>query len=243
MMKIAICDDEPQEIARAEKLLAQYAGEHPQYELKTSTFSTPLELLTVISEKGGLDVLLLDIYMAGMLGTEVAQELRNLGDNAEIIFLTTSKEHALTAFEVDAVKYLVKPYSPQDFFAALDKVMHRITVNKNKAFTLKTSAGITKLSAREVIFTETSKNNYQTIHRAKGEPLLTRMTSLELFELLSQDKSFVKCGVSFNVNLKYVRQISKEAILFDSGEHLLIPHRIYAKLKEDFLCYQLGDTD
>jgi len=232
MLQIAICDDEPQELVRAETLLMQYAGEHNQYELKISTFTAPLELLTAISEKGGFDVLLLDIYMAGMLGTDAARELRSLGDNAEIIFLTTSRQHALTAFEVDAAQYLVKPYSTQDLFAALDKALHR-----------KTSAGITKLSTHEVVFTETSKNNYQTIHVAKGEPLLTRMTSLELFALLSQDKSFVKCGASFNVNLKYIRYISKDVIQFDTGEHLPIPSRIYGKLKEEFLSYQVGDTD
>lgn len=242
MFQIAICDDEPQELMRAEMLLAEYASER-LYDLKISTFAAPLELLTVISEKGAFDVLLLDIYMAGMLGTEVAQKLRNLGDNAEIIFLTTSRQHAIKAFEVDAAKYLVKPYSPQDLYAALDKVLSRITANENKTFTLKTSAGIAKLSTHEVIFTETSKNNYQTIHVTKGGPLLTRTTSSELFALLSQDKAFVQCGASFNVNLKYVRYISKDTIQFDTGEHLPIPSRVYAKLKDAFLSYQMGCAD
>lgn len=243
MLQIAICDDEPLELARAETLLMQYVREHNQYELKISTYSAPLELLTVSSEKGGFDVLLLDIYMAGMLGTDAARELRSLGDKAEIIFLTTSRQHALTAFEVDAAQYLVKPYSSQDLFAALDKVLDRIAGNENKTFTLKTSTGITRLSTHEVVYTETSKNNYQTIHVAKGEQQLTRMTSLELFVLLSQDKSFVKCGASFNVNLKYVRYISKDMIQFDTGEYLPIPSRVYGKLKDEFLSYQVGDTD
>jgi len=243
MLQIAICDDESQELVRAEALLMQYVGEHNQYELKISTFTAPLELLTAISQKGGFDVLLLDIYMAGMLGTDAARELRSLGDTVEIIFLTSSRQHALTAFEVDAAQYLVKPYAAQNLFAALDKVLHRIAENENKTFTLKTSAGITKLSTHEVVYTETSKNNYQTIHVVKGEPLLTRITSLELFVLLSQDKSFVKCGASFNVNLKYVRYISKDMIQFDTGKYLPIPSRVYGKLKDEFLSYQVGDTN
>lgn len=241
-MKIAICDDEPQELIHAEKLIVQYANEHIQYDIKISTFSASLELLTFISNNGGFDVLLLDIYMTGLLGTEAARELRNLGDNVEIIFLTTSRHHALTAFEVDAANYLAKPYRSQDLFTALDKVIRRITVNEKKTFTLKTTAGLTKLSTHEVIFTETSKNNYQTIYVAKCQPLLTRMTSSDLFALLSQDKSFVKCGASFNVNLKYVRYISKDAILLDTGERLPIPSRVYSKLKNAFLNYQVSDV-
>jgi len=243
MIKIAICDDEPQELVHEAELLIQYAGEHYEYQLKISTFSSPLEMLSVISEKGSFDILLLDVYMAGMLGTEAARELRALGDNAEIIFLTTSKEHALTAFEVDAAKYLVKPYSVQDFFAAMDKVMKRIAVNESRIFTIKTAQGITKLATHEVVFTETNKNNYQTIHTVQGKTLTVRMTSTELFELLAQDPSFVKCGAAFNINLKYIRQISRETILFDTGQRLYIPYRIYPQLKEEFLCYQLSDSD
>ena len=44
--------------------------------MKADFFSAPLELLTYISENGGFDVLLLDVYLPGILGTDAAQELR-----------------------------------------------------------------------------------------------------------------------------------------------------------------------
>jgi DNA-binding LytR/AlgR family response regulator len=66
-----------------------------------------------------------------------------------------------------------------------------------------------------------------------------RMTASELFELLSQNKFFVRCGVSINLNLKYIRQISKDYITFDTGEHLAYPYRAYQKLKEAFLRFQM----
>jgi len=243
MFEIAICDDEMVDLSNAERLLFQYANEHGEYKMNINTFFSPIEMLYHISEKGGFDFLILDVYMIGMLGTEVAQELRRLGDRVEIIFVTSSKVHAIEAFEVDAAKYLVKPYSDKDFFVAVDKVMNRIAVNLSKTFTIKTAEGIVKIATHEVVFTETSKNNYQTIYRIKGSPLLTRMTAGELFERLAIDKSFVRCGVSFNINLKYIRQISKDSVIFDTYESLHIPYRAYAQLKADFLSYQLGDTE
>jgi len=90
MIRIAICDDERQELERAHSFLKVYSQEHPQYEIEIVAFSAPLELLSYVAEQaqGCFHVYLLDVYMAGMLGTEAAQELRQLDNKGEIIFLT-----------------------------------------------------------------------------------------------------------------------------------------------------------
>jgi len=239
MVSIAICDDELQEIERAHNFLERYLQEHPQYEITIHSFSAPLELLSYVAEHGGFDILLLDIYMPGMLGTDAARELRNLGDDCEIIFLTTSREHAIDAFEVDAAQYLVKPYVESQIFAALDKLIMRQNVERREMIILKTSEGITRIAPRNVVFTETGRNNYQIIHTIQGKKLEVRMTASELFEMFSQNKFFVRCGASINLNLKYIRQISKDTITFDTGEHLAYPYRSYQKLKEAFLRFQM----
>jgi len=243
MIRIAICDDEPQELEKAGSLLTKYAFEHPQYEIKISYFFAPFELLANIEEHGGFDVLLLDVYLAGMLGTETARELRHLGYDGEIIFITRSREHSLTAFEVDAAQYLIKPYNEDRIFAALDKVIRHINVERRDVITLKTSDGITRLAPRDVVFTETGRKNCQIIHTVQGKKLEVRMKASEIFELLSQNKFFVRCGVSINLNLKYIRQISKDTIIFDTGEHLAYPYRAYQKLREEFLRFQMSTED
>lgn len=239
MINIAICDDEPQELTNAQELLIKYAHEHPQYDIKTCSFIAPLELLSYVAEQGGFDVLLLDVYMAGMLGTDAARELRHLEDGVEIIFLTTSRDHALDAFEVDAAQYLVKPYTEDGLFAALDKIISRMNADQQNIITLKTPDGITRLTPRDVVFTETGRKNYQIIHTIQGKKLEVRMTASELFELLAQDKYFVRCGASLSLNLKYIRQISKDAIFFDTGERTPYPYRTYQKLKKEFLRFQM----
>lgn len=243
MIRIAICDDEPKELEKAVSLLTKYALEHPQYEIEISSFFAPFELLSHMEEKGGFDVLLLDVYMAGMLGTETARELRKHGYEGEIIFITTSRDHSLTAFEVDAAQYLIKPYDENRIFAALDKVIRHINVERRDVITLKTSEGITRFAPRDVVFTETGRKNYQIIHTVQGKKLEVRMKSSEIFELLSPNKFFIRCGASINLNLKYIRQISKDTITFDTGEHLAYPYRAYPKLKEEFLRFQMSTED
>jgi len=240
MISIAICDDETQELDHAESLLTRYMNENKQYEIKIHSFSAPLELLSYIEEHGGFDLILLDIYMAGILGTDVARELRHFGDDAEIIFLTTSRDHSLDAFEIDAAQYLVKPYAEDSFFSSLNKVIGRINIEQRIVITLKTTDGITRISPRDVVFTETGKNNYQVIHTIQGKKLEIRMTSTEIFDLFSQNKFFVRCGASFNFNLKYIRQISKQTITLDTGDCITYPYRAYTKLKEEFLRFQMN---
>ncbi|SMP38724.1 LytR/AlgR family response regulator transcription factor [Anoxynatronum buryatiense] len=243
MIRIAICDDEDQEIQRAHDFLFKYIQAHSHYEYTIDSFSAPLELVSHVEEHGGFDIFLLDVYMAGMLGTDAARELRQLDAKGEIIFLTTSHDHAIEAFQVDAAQYLVKPYTESEFFKALDKVFHRLKVDRRHLITLKTSEGMVRLFTRDVVFTETGKNNYQIIHTIQGEKIEVRMTATELFELLLPAKFFVRSGVSINVNLKYIRQITKDAIIFDSGEQLAFPYRAYQKLKVAFLSFQMTSDE
>lgn len=240
MIKIAICDDEIQELNRAHDLLVKYKKECTQYEISIVTFSAPLELLYYVENQGGFDVYLLDVYMAGMIGTDAARELRKLDDKGEIIFITTSRHHALDAFEVDAAQYLIKPYTEAAIYVALDKVMKRLKVERRHMITIKTSEGIQRLFIRDVVFTEPGRNNYQVIHTIQGKKSEVRITATELFELLSQTRNFVRCGVSIILNLRYVRQITKEMMIFDSGEQISYPYRAYQNIKNEFLRYQMS---
>ncbi|GAB6110211.1 LytR/AlgR family response regulator transcription factor [Fusibacter bizertensis] len=243
MFKVAICDDETNEIECISRILVKYSDRHPEYNLKIYTFTAPVELLDYISLNGGFDLVILDIYMAGMLGTDVARELRNFGDQCELIFLTSSRDFAIEAFELDAIQYILKPCSEITLTKNLDKLFKRINMQNRQIITLKTSNGIFRLAPRNVIFTETGRNNYQMIHTIHGEKIEVRMTTSELFELLSQNKYFVKCGASINVNLKYVRQITRDTIRFDTGELLNYPYRAHQKLKEQFMSFQMDKDD
>lgn len=243
MISIAICDDDSQEIERVSDLIEGYKNNNPHFDIKMHSFSAPLELLSYVERYGGFDLLILDIYMNGMLGTDAAKALRQMGDQGELIFLTSSRDHAVEAFEVEASQYLIKPYSESSFLGVLDKVIKRITTDGRVDVTLKTSNGLTRLAIRDVVFTETGRNNYQMIHTIQGNKVEVRMTATEIFELLSQNKFFVRCGASINVNLKYIRQISKDSITFDTGEHLAYPYRAYQNLKEAFLRFQMAVED
>ena len=101
LLKIAICDDEKMFCDSAEGMLKLYMEEKAM-PFQADVFNIPSELLDM-TEKGTIyDVYLLDIYMPGVTGMSIATELRNRDIKSPIIFLTSSTDHALEAFGVDA---------------------------------------------------------------------------------------------------------------------------------------------
>ena len=86
-MLFMLCDDREREIEELQRLIADYAGEHPELSLTIQCFSSPLDMLDKIDRGVIPDVALLDICMPGVLGTEIAQNIQSKSiDTADIIF-------------------------------------------------------------------------------------------------------------------------------------------------------------
>jgi two-component system LytT family response regulator/two-component system response regulator LytT len=88
-----------------------------------------LEALTTI-ERIRPDVVFLDVQMPGLTGFEVARRLLDNRAAANIIFVTAYDQHAIEAFEVNAVDYLLKPVEQARLELALDRVRRRVSIER-----------------------------------------------------------------------------------------------------------------
>lgn len=235
MIDIAICDDESQEIERTNELLIKYSKEHPQYTINIHLFSAPTDLLDYVVSKGRLDVILLDVYMPGFLGTNVARELRTMGDTCQIIFLTTSRDHAVDAFSLNAAHYLVKPYLEADLEAALDKALTFLLM-KDRAITVKSTEGVIRINLNQLVYSE-AENHFQRLNLSDGRTICVRKSSTELFELLDEDPRFFKCGSTYIINMDYVVELSSRTVAFSTGVILPMISRKYADFKQQYMDY------
>lgn len=236
MINIAICDDKLQELDRANNLLKQYSFEHPQYQINIYSFSAPLELLTYVEKNDSFDVLLLDVYMPGILGTDAARELRDMGDTCQIIFLTTSRDHAVDAFSLNAAHYLVKPYSEKEFFTALDKVLENLAKKDEVYITVKSTEGISRVNLNKLVYSE-SNNHIQRLYMLDGRTISVRKSSTELFELLDEDPRFYKGGNTYIINMDYIAELSSKNIVFSTGAKIPILSRKYTEFKKIYMDY------
>jgi len=76
------------------------------------------------------DLVLLDVQMPGRDGTQLAVELKRLAEPPAVVFVTAHAEHALRAFDLDAVDYLTKPVRRERLQAALQRVAQRLTLQR-----------------------------------------------------------------------------------------------------------------
>ena len=119
--RVLIADDEPLARARLRALLAR----HPEFELTAECGSGAAVLAAL--RNGPADVLLLDIRMPGLDGIGTVEALAReapwtLERPPSVVFVTASEEHAVRAFDLDAVDYLVKPVDIDRF----DRAMRRL---------------------------------------------------------------------------------------------------------------------
>ncbi len=113
-MKILIADDEAPARARLAALLATEGADH---KIVGQAANGP-EVLA-ICERHAVDVVLLDIRMPGMDGIQVALALAAQPGSPAVIFTTAYDEHALAAFDANAIDYLLKPVRPERLHRAL----------------------------------------------------------------------------------------------------------------------------
>lgn len=116
-MHILIVDDEALARSRLRMLLGDCAEPHAVVEAADADAA-----LAVLRNGQPVDAVLLDIHMPGMDGLALAQALRGLPQPPAIVFVTAHADHAVSAFELDAVDYLTKPVRLERLQQALAKV-------------------------------------------------------------------------------------------------------------------------
>lgn len=149
MLRIAVCDDEPQIVKQLTDLVMQCA---PDCEL--TCYAHGEELLEA---QKTFDLIFLDIQMKPLNGMETAKRIRSLDEGVLIVFITAWKEYVFDAFDVGAFHYLLKPVQLQKLREILQRAQ-RETDRKNHAkkqqLFLKTRERSFVVNVEDILFLE-----------------------------------------------------------------------------------------
>ena len=215
-MNIAICDDDNQCSGMLNILLKEYASRKNITNLSVSIYTDGHDLLDALQEDKCFDVCILDIVMPAVSGIDLGIKLREIGYNGIIIYLTSSREHALDSYKVKAFNYILKPVIPEELFSTLDDTLHIISNNADKNIIVKTKEGNVRLSASNILYVELCKR-ILIYHLADGstlESIYIRVPFTEATKELLADKQFVQCGAGKIVNLSHITMVTSDEIIF-----------------------------
>lgn len=236
MLTLCICDDDPGDLAQVRTLTAGFAGAHPEFPLDIHSFSSSYDLLEHLETKGGFDLYLLDILMPHMAGLELARRIRQRKDPSELIFLTSSREFALEAFDVAACGYLVKPLEKEKFDRTLLAAAQRLTRPENPHLLLKTREGLRKIAFRDLVVIE-SFNHDRVCTLSDGSRTVTADTLTSLMERLSQDRRFFSPHRAYIINLEHITALNANSILLSNGQRVPVAQSALRTLKQVYMDY------
>lgn len=203
-MKAIAVDDEPMalEVVRA------HASKVPFMELK-AVFTDAFQALEYL-QKESIDLIFLDIKMPDISGIEFFNSLRV---KPLLIFTTAYSEHAVTSFEMDAIDYLLKPFSLTRFLQACNKAFElhnfRNTTETGDHIYLKTGYEQIKVMYDEILYLEAT-GNYVTfvLHDKK---VLARSTFAEAMHWLPQQR-FVRTHRSYMVAVSKITKVERHQV-------------------------------
>ena len=236
MLTCCICDDDAKDLSDIRAMAEDFALAHPEFPLAIQTFFSAYDLLEHIEAKGGFDLYLLDILMSQMSGLELARCIRTREEPSEILFLTTSQEYALDAFDVAACGYLVKPIDRKKFDRVLLSAARRLVLPENSSLLLKTRDGLRRLSFRELVVVE-SFNHDRVCTLADGSKYVTADTLTSLMERLSFDPRFFSPHRAYIINLEHITALNADNVLLSTGQRVPVARSTLPALKQAYIEY------
>jgi two-component system LytT family response regulator len=205
MLRAIAIDDEPVAL----EVIRQHCRNISFIELE-ATFTNPNEAIAWL-QQGQTDLLFLDIQMPDLSGLEL---LKALQPRPVTIFTTAYSEHAVKGFELDALDYLLKPFSAERFLKACQKAKDLFDLKQaansgDKHLYIKTGYEQVRINLDELIYVQ-SAGNYVSFITA-DQKILSRLTMAET-EAMLPASAFVRIHRSYIVSRKHITRLDKNKV-------------------------------
>lgn len=247
MLRVMICEDDEIDLARISSGVVRYF-ESAHREVRVSSFSLASEFMRGMERAGPPDIALLDIFLPDGDGLSLARTVREKYGRGELIFITVSKEFAVSAFELHAAHYLLKPTDYAGIAEALDRAVRELGRKKPRYLSLKLpGGGLQAIDVSAIIFIE-SVGSDRVVRTAGGEYAARQTTLTALLKELDEASpgQFLQAYRGYIVNLEMVRAIEPGTIILHGGAKIPIKSGDFRRLRDlwfDWAFRRKGGTE
>lgn len=233
-MRIAICDDDRRE---REQLVDALHGWDPTR--MPECFYYGSGLLEAAKQEPPFDIAFLDIYLPGESGVDIARQLQAVSPETGIVFVTTSHDHAVDAFSLQALHYLVKPATTEQVVESFRRLAERNAKSIRPRIVLTGGDGTYSLYVDEICYIQ-SADHAKVIALSDGRSIRVWQTLEELIPRLGEN--FLKLNRGTYVNMAYVDRLENRICWLKDGVCLELSRREAAAVRaayDDYLFSQL----
>ncbi|MCD8554391.1 LytTR family DNA-binding domain-containing protein [Seleniivibrio sp.] len=235
MMRIAICDDMPDDLQYIVSRTNQYLSANG-IDAEVASFSHPDALLTAI-EQESFHLYILDIVMPMVSGLELGKEIRRLDREAQIIYTTTEPQFALQAYAASPINYLVKPVNHQQLSDTLAFAFSKADFANEQTFTVKTADSLRVIKLSKIACCE-YLNHSAVLSLANGEEVCSRTFRENFSEYCApilKDRYFLQCHTSFVINMRRVERFAKDSFTLCGGKTIPIAAKRYPAVRDAYM--------
>lgn len=213
MLRVAICDDEPE--ARdalrfqLEKALIEQT-EEVVYEFGAGTNAVSW----LRKHPGEVDLLFLDVEMDNMDGMEAARQIREFDGNIMIVFLTGYADYVFDGYSVGALDYILKPVTVQRLMELLHRVRVKLEQEENLSFSFKNADGTWRFPLQEILYFYSDRRKVSLVTKDKEYTFYAKLD--EIGKKL--DGQFVRIHQRFLVNPSRVDYLGGDTVTVGGQE-------------------------
>lgn len=220
-MKCVAVDDEPLALAQ----IKSYIKRVPTLEL-VAACNDAVEAMEIMRQDD-IDLLFLDINMPDINGMDLAKSLS--GYKTAIVFTTAYSEYAVEGFKVDAMGYLLKPFSFDEFVETVNRVQQRLKVVASTSsdeqpddhIFVKQDQGMVKLSLGDITMVKGLSEYIQIFSQKTPRPITTLMSMKKMEELLPAT-GFMRIHRSYIINLDKISAVKYGKVILENGTEIPI---------------------
>lgn len=235
MIRCIAIDDEPLALTQ----LTGYISKVPFLE-QIKACQDAFEAMEILAEEE-VDLIFVDINMPDLNGLDF---VRSLVVRPLIVFTTAYSEYAVEGFKVDAIDYLLKPFSFQDLLKSADKARRQLeyqsssanerdinAINDDGSLFVKADYKVVRINISDIKYVECMSEYVRIFIEGQEKPVITLLSMKKLEERLPSGQ-FMRVHRSYIVNLKKIAEISRLRIIFDGNVYIPIGENYKEKFTE-----------
>ena len=175
MLRIGICDDSAEARlglrAVLQRLLEKRGTEYTTYE-----FSSGEGLLGWLEKhEGELELVFLDIEMAGLNGMQTARALRAQSDSVQIVFVTGYADYVFDGYTVGALGYVMKPPQPEQLDAVLTRALAALFREADTVFLCRNNEGLFRIPKKSIRYFASDRRKVTCVTQTRTIPFYARL--------------------------------------------------------------------
>ena len=237
-MRIAICEDDATQAQALRRKIELWAAQ-AQATVLVEHFESGESFLGKWSDQYTYDMAFLDIQMKLVDGMELAKMIRKIDSAMTIIFVTGLRDFVFRGYEVQALRYLLKPIKQSDCSEALDLAYSIYKNKRDDLFVIRVETQSVRLLLNDIYYFE-MRSHYVDVKTNRGNYSYKERIG-DLQARLPKARFFM-CNRSIIVNLYYVHVINPEMLRLDTGEVLPVAKSRWKQLNEAFIAFHAGKS-